>query len=84
MIKTVRINTEIPPDRNVLIVFPDDVPVGPAELTVVVSPSEKPKVTTLGDLLGSEFFGMWRDRPDISDNLEFARKLRATAWKRTH
>jgi hypothetical protein len=83
MIKTLRINAEIPPDRNVTIVFPEDVPVGPAELMVVVSSSEIPKVQTLGDLLGSEFFGMWRDRPDISDNLEFARQLRSSAWKRT-
>jgi hypothetical protein len=83
MTKTLRINTEVPPDRNVTIALPEDVPLGPVELTVVVSSGEVPKKTTLGDLLGSELFGMWRDRADIPDNLEFARQLREIGWKRT-
>lgn len=69
MTKTLRMNAEIPPDRSVTIILPEDVPVGPAELTVVVSSGEMPKVQTLGDLLASEFFGMWRDRPDVSIGL---------------
>jgi hypothetical protein len=83
MTRTLRINAEIPPDRNVTIVLPDDVPVGPAEITVVVSSAEITDVRTFGDLLGSEFFGMWRDRADISDSIEFARQLRSLGWKRT-
>ncbi len=39
-------------------------------------------VYTLGDLLHSEFFGIWKDREDIDDSVEFARALRDSAWRR--
>lgn len=35
----------------------------------------KPEMT-LGDLLNSGLVGMWADRTDITDSVEFARKLR--------
>jgi len=38
---------------------------------------------TLGSLLNSEFFGMWSDRTDIADSVEFARELRAQGWHRS-
>lgn len=82
MLKTIRVTTEITPDREVRITLPDDTPVGPAEIVVVVAP-QSPQVTlTFGDLLRSEFFGMWRDREDIVDSAEFARRLRAEGWSR--
>lgn len=28
------------------------------------------------------FIGMWKDRDDIGDSVEFARKLRERTWKR--
>jgi hypothetical protein len=37
---------------------------------------------TLGELADSQFFGLWRDRTDITDNIEFARQLRSNAWNR--
>jgi hypothetical protein len=46
----------------------------------MVSPSGSMTSTTFGDLLSSEFFGMWRDRADIEDSLKFARRLRSEAW----
>ena len=74
--KAVSLTTEVPPNREVRITLPDDVPVGPAEIVVVVASLAPAKVATLGDLLRSEFFGMWRDRADIGDSAEFARRLR--------
>ena len=41
------------------------------------------RLNTLGDLLESEFFGMWRERDDLPDSPEFARTLRAKAWDRS-
>ena len=76
MVKAVGLTTEVPPNREVRITLPDDVPVGPAEIVVVVASLAPAKVATLGDLLRSEFFGMWRDRADIGDSAEFARRLR--------
>jgi hypothetical protein len=83
MVKTVTLNTEIPANRELRITLPEDVPTGSAAIIVTVyfpGPSTAP---TFGDLLSSEFFGMWRDRADIEDTLEFAGKLRSMGWKRS-
>jgi hypothetical protein len=82
MVKTINLTTEVPPNREVHITLPTDVPLGPAEIVIVVASRAAASARTLGDLLRSEFFGMWRDRPDIGDSVEFARRLRAEAWSR--
>jgi hypothetical protein len=82
MVKTVNLNAEIPPNREIHITLPPDVPVGPAEIVLVVSSPTGACRSTFGDLADSEFFGMWADRADIRDSAEFARDLRADAWKR--
>ena len=76
LIRTINLMTEVLPDREVRITLPADVPLGPAEIVVVVASRAGATVPTLGDLLHSEFFGMWRDRTDIDDSVEFARRLR--------
>ena len=83
MLKTITVTTEITPDREVRIRLPDDTPLGPAELVVVVAPQAPPVTRTFGELLHSEFFGMWRDREDIADSAEFAQRLRSEGWSRT-
>jgi len=83
MVRTVNLNTEIPADRKLHISLPPDVPPGPAEIVLVVSSSADSAPSTLGELLDSEFFGMWRDRADITDSFEFARDLRSRGWKRS-
>jgi predicted nucleic acid-binding protein len=57
--------------------------VGPAEIVLVVSSPVPAKNRTLGDFATSEFFGMWRDRTDIIDSVQFARQLRSDGWKRS-
>jgi hypothetical protein len=37
--------------------------------------------STLGAVLGSEFFGMWRERADLPSSPELARQLRTRAWE---
>jgi hypothetical protein len=83
MFRTISLTTQIPPDRKVLISLPDDVPPGLADIVVVVASRASPTGRTLGDLARSEFFGMWRDRTDIGDSVEFARRLRTEAWSRS-
>lgn len=56
---------------------------GPAEIVLVVSSPVPAKNRTLGDFATSEFFGMWRDRTDIIDSVQFARQLRSDGWKRS-
>ena len=81
MVRTISLTTDVPPDRQVHLVLPDDVPTGPAEIVIVVASRATP-AHTLGDFVHSPFFGMWRDRDDIGDSVEFARRLRAEAWSR--
>ena len=82
MIRTINLTTDVPADRQMHILLPDDVPTGPAEIIIVVA-SHAPNIPkTLGDLGKSEFFGMWRDRNDIQDSVTFARQLRERAWSR--
>lgn len=84
MVKTINLNADIPADRELRITLPADVPVGRAEIVLVVSSPEPPSVgRTLGDFRNSEYFGMWRDRSDIIDSAQFARQLRADGWKRS-
>ena len=83
MVRTVNINADITANRELHITLPADIPLGPAEIVVVVSSSTTSVASKLGDLLNSEFFGMWRDRTDIKDGSEFARDLRSQGWKRS-
>jgi hypothetical protein len=83
VVKTFNLKTEVPPNHEVLITLPDDIPVGPAELVMVVVSQPAAAGRTLGDLLNSEFFGMWADREDITDSAEYARGLRDEAWRRS-
>ncbi len=82
MMKAVSLTTDVPPNREVHITLPDDIPVGPADLVIVVASHAATKPNALGELLRSEYFGMWKDRPDILDSAEFARQLRLKAWDR--
>ena len=82
MVKTVTLNAEIPPDRELRITLPTEVPTGSAAIVVTITSPGPSTPSTFGDLLNSEFFGMWRDR-DIDDTQEFARKLRSEGWKRS-
>ena len=83
MAKTVSFNTEIPASRELRITLPADVPTGSASIVITVSPSKSSTSATLNDLLNSEFLGMWRDRADIKDSSEFARKLRSEGWNKS-
>jgi hypothetical protein len=83
--KTITCKVVIPTDRQLLITVPEDVPLGPAEVVVVIVPEAVAKQGgTAGDLLRSPLFGLWKDRTDIGDSVEYARKLRAKAEHRSH
>ena len=88
--KTITCKVVIPIDRQLKITIPEDVPPGPAEVVVVIVPEAivpeavAEKRGTAGDLLRSPLFGLWKDRTDIGDSVEYARKLRAKAEQRSH
>lgn len=52
-----------------------------AEVIVLVENNKKTKgkIVTAADMLQSDLFGLWADRKDIGDSLEFARSLRRQA-----
>ena len=82
MVRTVNLTANIPATRELRISLPADFPEGPAEIVLVVSASWDSNTSTVRDLRDSEFFGMWRDRPDIGVSANFARELRSEGWKR--
>jgi hypothetical protein len=83
--KTIVCKVEIPIDRQLKITVPKDVPPGPAEVVVVIVPeAAAEKGGTAGDLLRSPLFGLWKDRTDIGDSVEYARNLRARGEQRRH
>jgi hypothetical protein len=82
MVTTLNLRTNIPPNREVHLTVPGDVPLGPADIVVVIASQEKRPLHTLGDLLASEFCGMWSDRNDLEDSVEYAHRLRREAWSR--
>jgi hypothetical protein len=82
MTHTLNVVTTVGPDHTVSIRLPDAVPEGDVELFVVAVPRARHS-KTLGDLLKSEIVGMWADRTDIGDGVEFARNLRDNAWRRS-
>jgi hypothetical protein len=56
------------------------------DVELTVSSEEKLKTggLTFRKLLESGIVGMWKDRDDIGDSVEFARKLRERAQRREH
>lgn len=83
MIKTLNIDANITSDRQLHITIPDDVPLGPAQVVLTVSSAAASAESNLGSFVDSEFFGMWADRADIKDGVDYARDLRTRGWKRS-
>ncbi len=91
MVKTINLQLDVPIDRRIKFTLPTDVPTGFLEAVLVIVPpappptvaSPDPALPALDDLLHTEFFGMWQDRPDIDDSATFAQRLRAEAWSRS-
>jgi hypothetical protein len=83
MVRTVTFNADIPASRELRITLPANVPTGSAAIVITVSLFGSSTATTFNDLLNSEFLGMWRDRADIVDSSEFARKLRSESWNKS-
>ncbi len=81
--KTVTFRVVIPEDRQLHLVVPEQIPPGLAEVMVSVREDAAIQGCTAGDLLRSPLFGLWKDRTDMGDSLEFAQKLRAEAERRS-
>jgi hypothetical protein len=61
---------------------PFDVPVN-QPLTIYVDASVSPQQSITGaEIVQSGFAGLWKDRDDIGDSVEYARKLRRLAETR--
>ncbi|HXH12389.1 MAG TPA: hypothetical protein VNP04_21805 [Alphaproteobacteria bacterium] len=83
--RTITSKVVIPEDRQLHIAVPEDVPPGPAEIVLVIAPvATAERGLTAGELLRSPLFGLWKDRIEIQDSLQYARKLRAKAEQCCH
>lgn len=84
MIQTFDMTAEITETRKISITLPQNTPIGLVKLHVQITSVNETQSHTLGDLLNSDFFGMWQDRLDIKDSRLFAKELRQTAWDRAN
>ncbi len=83
---TVVVRTNILPGRSVRIRVPESVPLGPVNITLVITPEQKSTSEpegTAAELARSPLFGLWADRTDIVDSVAYARELRAQAERRS-
>lgn len=80
--KTVTFTVVIPADRQLHLLVPEKIPPGPAQVVVSALEGAATKGLTAGDLRRSSLCGIWKDRTDMGESLEFARKLRAEAERR--
>jgi hypothetical protein len=71
---------DVGPNHQLLVELPPNIPVGPVRVTITLESSVVPKIRTFGDLLGSEVFGMYRDRTDLPTSEEEFREWRRKAW----
>ena len=69
----------ITPDGQLQIDLPSDLTPGPVEVEI-----RQPDVRgiSLGEILDSDLVGMWAERSDIGDSVEYARELRRRASRR--
>lgn len=84
MTRTVKLQTTIGEDRTLHIRVPDDVPIGPAEIDVTITPESEQRAGTAADLAQSPLVGLWAGRDDIEDSVAYARELRRRAGRRSH
>ncbi len=69
----------VTPDHQLELDLPPDLPPGPVEVEIR---QRRIDGVTLGQLLESGLVGLWKDRTDIDDSIEFARRLRQRASRR--
>ncbi len=65
---TLVVRTNILPNRSVRIRVPESIPLGPANITLVITPEQKnvrEPGGTAAELARSPLFGLWADRTDI-------------------
>jgi hypothetical protein len=67
------LNGIITPDGQLHIKLPSDLTPGPVEVEIR---QIDVRGISLGEILESDLVGMWADRTDIDDSVEYARELR--------
>ena len=81
--KTYNFKKKIPKNRKIELELPEDAPTGDVELVLVVSPEkERSSESNVQEILNSGLVGIWKDRKDITDSVEYAHELRRKAEKR--
>jgi hypothetical protein len=66
-------------EGELIVEFPSDLPPGPVEVEIHLPET---KGLSSQEILESDFVGMWEDRTDIGDSVDYARKLRRQALRR--
>ena len=80
--KSATVKAIIPADHRLVVQVPPELPAGPAEVVVRILDAAAEKGGTGNELLASGLFGICKDRTDIDDSVEFARRIRQQAERR--
>jgi hypothetical protein len=83
MSRTLTLQGEVRADHVLTVLVPDEVPVGPTEITLKIDGTEEPikMIRTFGDLLESGFVGMFADRDDLPRSTEQFSAWRKRLWE---
>ncbi len=82
MTRTISMQVDVPPDHRLLIPVPKNIPVGPAQVIIIIGLDRKRPAGTATEMVSSPLFGLWARRNDIDDSLAYARQLRVQAERR--
>jgi len=82
MTLAIRTKTIVQPGGRVEVGSPELTPGASAEVIVLVDAPAPQRVMTAASLLDSGLAGLWEDRTEITDSVEFARQLRRQAERR--
>lgn len=67
-------------DKKLLVDLPSELPAGPVEIEIR---SAQVEGITLKEILDSDLVGIWAERDNIDNAIEFAEKLRHQASRRS-
>ncbi|MBZ0291798.1 MAG: hypothetical protein K8L99_04450 [Anaerolineae bacterium] len=76
---TIILNGVITAEGKLELEIPPGLPAGPVE--VEIRPQELRGISAK-EILAADFVGMWKDRSDLDDSVEYARQLRKRASRR--
>ena len=78
----VKLKGEVTENQRLVMEVPGEIPPGPVEVIVLVEEAGRPRKRGKAGPERHPLFGMWADRPEAADPVEFAARLRRRIERR--